>query len=84
MKMEVKNGVCRKFVAGKGIGIVFVISSVVAVVVTVMSGRASHSKSWSAVGSHGQCRPAGGRPDDTLARGFLFYGDTLFLDRSFL
>ena len=52
-------------------GIPFVYRNPVAVVVTVMSGQASHSHSWSAVGSHGQCRPAGGRPDDTLARGFF-------------
>ena len=37
--------------------------------VIVMNGLRVVPKSWSAVGSHGQCRPAGGRPDDTLARG---------------
>jgi hypothetical protein len=43
----------------------------VIVAVTVMGGLESHSKSWSAVGSHGRCRPADGRLGDTLARGFF-------------
>ena len=42
----------------------------VVVKVTMMSGLESHSKSWSAVGSHGRCRLADGRLGDTLARGF--------------
>src|SRR5580658_6855961 len=53
-------------------GIRFVLLSPVIVAVTMMEWPAGYSNSWSAVGSHGQCRPAGGRPDDTLARGFLF------------
>jgi len=44
--------------------------SAVAVAVTAMGDAEAHPVSWSAVGSHGQCRPAGGRSDDTLARGY--------------
>jgi hypothetical protein len=42
----------------------------VAVLVTVMGDMVTQ-KSWSAVGSHGQCRPVDGRSADTFARGFF-------------
>jgi hypothetical protein len=63
-----KGAELENCVPGIGDGIRFVRRDNVAVVVTVMSDS-GHSKSWSAVGSHGRCRPIDGRSADTLARG---------------